>query len=1197
MKFSIDRGGTFTDVYAEHDGQIYIEKLLSVDPANYDDAPREGIRRLLGRISSDAVSLESVPEESIEWIRMGTTVTTNALLEKKGARTALLITKGFRDLLEIGYQNRPELFDLNIKKPEVLYEEVVEIDERVLPIKEGGGFEVIKPLDIESAKETMQRLKSQGIEALAIVLLHSYQFFEHEEILGEIAEELGFEQVSLSHRVIPSVKAVIRGDTTVVDAYLTPHIRRYINDFSQGFRNRLAETELLFMQSHGGLSPTGEFRGSNAILSGPAGGVLGLSSLYEDKALIGFDMGGTSTDVSRYDGKLDLRFESEIAGTVIRSPQLDIMTVAAGGGSRLFYKNGMFVVGPESSGADPGPVCYRKGGYLSITDANAVLGRIVPSQFPKIFGKSENEALDVEASREAFEALAEEINRDVKKPLSVEEIAYGFLKVANDTMSKPIVEVSVARGYDIRSHSLASFGGAGGQHACAIAEYLGLEEVIVHRFAGILSAYGIGQADIIHNDQVSIEDRLSGKLLEKIEKQFEKLKSKREGAIFKRALLIRYEGTDYSMLVEETKDFSFAESFANLYHKQFGFSLDLPLIVDEIQLQSRIVTQKSERPVVKKSNSAKNAIETVKFYGEKGWQDAKLYRLEALEWGDKIAGSAIIIDDTSTIVVEDGSDAKINRYGDVVISLSQGKKGTQKPAEAVQGPNAIELSIFANLFISIAKQMGAVLQNAAVSTNIKERLDFSCALFDNKGNLIANAPHVPVHLGSMSFVVKAMLKKFSGNIQEGDVFISNAPFEGGSHLPDITLITPLLKNGEIYAIAASRGHHADIGGAVPGSMPSFSTTLKEEGAIFTLQKIVEKHYFAQERIVEILRSAGARRIEENITDIQAQIAANKKGIDLLEDAMQQHGSKKLSSYMEYIQDVSFRAISKKLEIIAQRKGGVLEAEDYLDNGSKIALKITIKGDRATFDFTGTSAELNGNQNTPPSVLSSAIVYVLRSIIDDDLPLNEGLMRAVDIVLPSDSLLNPSPDAAVVGGNVTTSQRIVDVILKAFGSVAASQGCMNNITFGNENFGYYETIAGGAGAGVDSDGAGFDGADAVHTHMTNTLITDPEVIERRYPVMIEEFSVREDSGGKGEWHGGNGVVRTYRFFEPVTVNLLTERRVYAPWGANGASDGAKGINEHFHDGKWHRVEGKASIRVKAGEKIRIRTPGGGGYGLD
>jgi len=1192
MKFSIDRGGTFTDIYAEHEGKFYVEKLLSVDPANYDDAPREGIRRLLEKISSgSAASL--VPEEKIEWIRMGTTVATNALLERKGARTALLITKGFKDLLRIGYQNRPDLFDLHIRKAGALYERVIEIDERVVPEKDGNGFEILQSLDAKAARVEMVKLKAEGIEAIAIVLLHAYQFFEHEKVLGTIAEEIGFEQVSLSHEIIPSLKAVIRGDTTVVDAYLTPHIRRYIDNFSKGFLHGLEGVELLFMQSHGGLSPAGEFRGSNAVLSGPAGGVLGLSSLYEGKALIGFDMGGTSTDVSRYDGALELRLESRIAGTTIRAPQLDIMTVAAGGGSRLFYKNGMFVVGPESSSADPGPVCYRKGGYLSITDANVVLGRIVPEHFPRIFGRNENEALDVEASREAFRVLAEEINRDTGTSLSIEEIAYGFLRIANDTMSKPIVEVSVARGFDIKTHALASFGGAGGQHACAIAGGLGIKEVILHRFAGILSAYGIGQADIVHNDQVSIEERLSEALLKKIEGLFSALESQRAEASFKRMLLMRYEGTDYTMLVEKREGLDYAASFEEAYRKQFGFTLDRALVVDEIQLQSRIARTKQGRSMLKKSSGRKRPVEQVRFYGEKGWQDAALYRLALLEWEDEVPGPAIIVDETSTIVVEEGSFARINRYGDVVISVTSGRN---RMAKSIQEPNAIDLGIFANLFISIAKQMGAVLQNAAVSTNIKERLDFSCALFDAEGNLIANAPHVPVHLGSMSHVVKMMLRKFGSDIAEGDVFISNAPYEGGSHLPDITVITPLLKEGKIYAITASRGHHADIGGVVPGSMPSFSSSLKEEGAVFTLQKAVEGRRFTEERIRKVLRNAGARKIEENIADIQAQIAANKKGVDLLEDAIEQYGKARLSLYMDYIQEVSFRAIRKKLETISQTKGHRLWAEDFLDGGSRIALKITIEESRVTFDFGGSSPELAANQNTPPSVVSSAVVYVLRSIIEDDLPLNEGLLRAVEIVLPEDSLLNPSPEAAVVGGNVTTSQRIVDVIFKAFGNVAASQGCMNNVTFGNENFGYYETIAGGAGAGVDGKGSGFNGANAVHTHMTNTLITDPEVLERRYPVMIEVFSIRENSGGQGEWHGGNGVVRTYRFFEPVTVNLLTERRVYAPWGVNGAGDGAKGMNEHFHNDKWHLLEGKARVQVKAGEKIRISTPGGGGYNI-
>ena len=1186
MKFSIDRGGTFTDIYAEHNGKFYIEKLLSVDPENYEDAPREGIRRLLGKISSGPVP-EEIPLDDIEWIRMGTTVATNALLEKQGARTALLITKGFKDLLSIGYQNRPELFNLHIQKTLPLYEKVIEIDERVLPRED--GFVVLKELDIEPVREELLALKAGGIESIAIVLLHAYQFFDHEKALAALAGETGFRQVSVSHEVIPSLKAVVRGDTTVVDAYLTPHIRDYIHNFAIGFKHKLRNTPLLFMQSHGGLSPADSFRGSNAILSGPAGGVAGLASIYEGRPIIGFDMGGTSTDVSRYDGEFHLKFENEIAGTKIRSAQLDIVTVAAGGGSRLFYKNGMFIVGPESSGAHPGPVCYKKGGTLSITDANAVLGHIVPDHFPHIFGKNENEALDVEASREAFRVLAKEINRDLDVPLSIEEIAYGFIKVANDTMAKPIIEVSLSRGFDLKNHVLASFGGAGGQHACAIAKDLGMKEIIVHRYAGVLSAFGMGQADIINNDQVSINRKLDDTLLEKISREFERMESNYQGAVFKRMLSMRYEGTEFAMLIEEKSAASFEEGFAQAYKNHFGFTLDLPVVVDEIQLQSRIVTEKLGRPLLPKSRGRKLPLETADLYFENGWRQTALYRLGDLESGDKLSGPAIIIDRTSTVIIEPGSKAKINEYGDIVINLPSGKS-----EKVDQKMDAVNLTIFANLFISIAKQMGAVLQNAAISTNIKERLDFSCAIFDASGDLIANAPHVPVHLGSMSHVVKAMLKKFGTQINEGDVFISNMPNEGGSHLPDITIISPVIKEGKIQYIVANRGHHADIGGIVPGSMPSFSTSLDQEGVRFSLQKIVQNHQFQEAEIQAQLSTAGARRIEENITDLKAQIAANNKGIKLLGEASQRYGLETIKAYMGHIQEVSFKAISKKLKEIAQQSGTVLKADDYLDDGSRIALSITLKEGRAIFDFTGTDEELRNNQNTPRSVTYSAIVYALRSLINEPLPLNGGLLRAVDVILPKGSLLNPGEKAAVVGGNVSTSQRIVDVIFRAFGNVAASQGCMNNITFGDSSFGYYETIAGGAGAGIDSDGAGFDGADAVHTHMTNTRITDPELIERRYPVMIEEFSIRKNSGGKGEFKGGDGVIRTYRFLKPVTVNLLTERRTYAPWGVNGAENGARGENEHFHDGKWHPIEGKASFEVKAGEKVRIKTPGGGGF---
>jgi len=1188
MKFSIDRGGTFTDIYAEHAGCHYVEKLLSVDPANYEDAPREGIRRLLEKIGAEGVGT-AVPTEEIEWIRMGTTVATNALLEKKGARTALLITAGFGDLLRIGYQNRSDLFDLHIRKPEMLYEKVVEVEERVLP--NGDGFAVLQKPNKEKIREKLSILKSTGITSLAVVLLHAYRFPEHEKLIGALAHEIGFDQVSLSHEVSPSIKAVIRGDTTVLDAYLTPHIRHYIENFATGFEDRLRDTELLFMQSHGGLSPAHRFRGSNAILSGPAGGVVGLASLYRGKPLIGFDMGGTSTDVSRFDGSYQLRQESEIAGTTIRSPQLDILTVAAGGGSRLFYRNGMFEVGPESSGAHPGPVCYKKGGALSITDANLILGRIVPEYFPAIFGPDENETLDIEASRKAFLQLTEEINRDADQPLSIEATAWGFLQVANDTMSKPIQEVSLERGFDLTTHTLASFGGAGGQHACAIAADLGIEEVVIHRYAGILSAYGMSQADIVTNERQSIQSRLDERLLENLTQRFEEIETRYPGADFSRRVLIRYEGTEFSILTEAAETKEFANTFERAYRKQFGFTLDLPLIVDELQLEIRFVTEKIERETLPRSRHDKAPLQMTRLYTRNGWEEAALYRLETLEAGDNIGGPALIIDQSSTIVVEPEATAELDYFGDLTIRIDKTIRNRER--EEKRTTNAIDLAIFSNLFLSIARQMGTVLQNAALSTNIKERLDFSCALFDAEGNLIANAPHVPVHLGSISHVVKEMLQTFEGRIEPGDVFLSNAPFEGGSHLPDLTIITPCTKNGKLRYITANRGHHADIGGVVPGSMPSFSTTLEEEGACFTLQKIVSHGKFEEETIRKILKAAGARRIEENISDIRAQIAANHKGIELLGEAAEQHGIGTITHYMQYIQEVSFSTITKRLQEIETQKGSRLEAEDFLDDGSRIALKITLNEGSARFDFSGSSPQLTGNQNTPLSVSTSAIVYALRSLIDQPLPLNEGLLKAVEIILPQGTLLNPNRSAAVVGGNVTTSQRIVDVIFRAFGNVAASQGCMNNITFGNDSFGYYETIAGGAGAGIDSQGNGFDGADAVHTHMTNTLITDPEIIEQRYPVMIEEFSIRRESGGDGGFRGGEGITRTYRFLEPVTVNLLTERRIFAPWGLNGAGEGAKGENALYRNGRWQPLEGKTSIHVEAGEKIRIRTPGGGG----
>jgi 5-oxoprolinase (ATP-hydrolysing) len=1191
MRISIDRGGTFTDIYAEYKGHIYTQKLLSHDPQNYDDAPREGIRRLLEEIHQTTIDKENIPTNTIQWIRMGTTVATNALLEHKGAKTALFITKGFGDALEIGYQNREDLFDLNIQKAKLLYEHVFEVDERVIPVSsadEGKKFKVLKGINPTLIFYELKKLRSLGFESIAIVLMHAYSFYEHEQLIAKMARNMGFKRVSVSHEFIPTIKLVERGDTTVVDAYLTPHIDTYIETFKSGFENKLEDSSLSFMQSLGGLCDANTFSGSNAILSGPAGGVVGLSTLYKDKPLIGFDMGGTSSDVSRYDDHFLLSYENRIAGVKLRTPALDILTVASGGGSRLFYRNGLFEVGPESAGAHPGPVCYKKGGMLTITDANLLLGRIVPEYFPAIFGKNEDEILDLDASIEAFKSLAMRINHDRKEPLSIYEIAQGFIDIANDTMSKPIIEVTLAKGHDITRHALVSFGGAGGQHACAIAQNLGIKEVIIPEYAGILSAYGIHHANTVRQFQTVIALPLRHAMTITKEQSTLLCKQHQQKDEFAKVeLRLAYDKSESSTLLNMSENLK--EEFQIWHQQSFGFLSDREIVVQELLLTLTKKSATSVRPILKTSTELPKITSTTRLYDGGVFKEVNLYLLKTLHADDRITGPAMIIDKNNTIVVQGGSVARIDEYGDIRMQIPTLQK--RYPNE----PDAISLSIFSNLFSSIANQMGDRLKQTAVSTNIKERLDFSCAIFDKRGELIANAPHVPVHLGSMSFSVKAMLKQFKNKIEEHDVFITNHPISGGSHLPDITIITPHFDAGEIVYIVANRAHHADIGGKVPGSMPSFSQSISEEGAIFKMTKCVSRNFFEQEALALVFKEAGARKIDENISDIKAQIAANRRGITLLKEASSRYSLSSLLHHMQAIMDVSGEVIRQKLLHIAQERGTYLSGRDEMDDGSGIVLEMTIdkSSGETLFDFSKTDPESIGNQNTPPSITASAIVYALRTLIDEPLPLNGGFMKYITIKHARGTLLNPRDDAAVVGGNVTTSQRIVDVIFSAFGNVAASCGCMNNVSFGNEHFGYYETIAGGAGAGV-KNGHYFEGASAVHTHMTNTRITDPEILESRYPVILREFSIRQNSGGDGDVKGGNGVVREIEFLEEVEMSILSERRVLAPWGINGGGDGARGMNLYTQStGEYINLGGKVQMRVGVGESVRIETPGGGG----
>lgn len=1228
VNFSIDRGGTFTDVYAQYGDTSFTEKLLSNDPANYADAPSEGIRRLLERIYRQPVPADCIPTEHIGWVRMGTTVATNALLERQGTDCALVITKGFGDLLQIGYQNRPDLFALNIVRPEQIYKHVVEIEERVRPLAAsddkkscliqpgvgGESFVLLQQPDIHKIRTQLQELYNSGIRSLAVVLMHGYSFTDHEQLIGEIAGPIGFKQISLSHEVMPRIKIVGRGDTCCVDAYLTPHISAYLNNFRKNFNNGLNKTPLFFMQSDGGLTEADQFRGFNAILSGPAGGVVGYAmTTYRqmgEKPVIGFDMGGTSTDVSRYNGELELVHESETAGVRIQAPQIDIRTVAAGGGSRLFYRNAVFKVGPESAGAHPGPVCYRKNGHLAVTDANLLLGRLQPDYFPKIFGPREDLPLDVHKVRCQFSTLIQQINKDPLNPcqekLSPEEAALGFLDVANEVMVRPIREVSIVRGFNIKEHILACFGGAGGQHAVAIARKLGIRKVFVHRNAGILSAVGIGAADVVLDRQEPAGSVVLEHSLDLVLERLKGLTQKTTAEIIDKGypassitstgyLHLRYAGTDTPFMIPEPKNNDYRQAMSSRYYQEFGFDLkNRQLLVDDIRIRTvAAIPFEEKRHKIKPEEGS--ALEMVQCYFTGGWLETPVFLLDDLGSRQKINGPALIIQHASTIVVEPFSTARITEFGDIEIELHQMRQRCM-----TTHADPIQLAIFSNRFMSIAEQMGRVLQKTALSTNIKERLDFSCAIFDNDGNLVANAPHVPVHLGAMSEAVKKQIELQGDSLKPGDVLVSNHPAAGGSHLPDITVITPVWQHCAICFFVASRGHHSDVGGISPGSMPPFSRTIDDEGLHIKSFKMIENGSFNEQQLLHLLETTACevRDKETLIADLKAQAAANQRGIDLLLGLVTEASEDVVFAYMRHIQhnaEIAVRMMLKKLagNIKTAETTKTFAAEDMLDTGSRIRLQLTIEQESgsACFDFAGTSREMWGNLNAPFAVTQSSILYALRCLIKEDIPLNHGCLKPITILLPDNCLLNPSDHAAVVGGNVLTSQRIVDVIFKAVGSAAASQGCMNNLTFGNDSFGYYETIGGGSGAGPE-----WDGCSGVHTHMTNTRITDPEILEHRYPVMLREFSLRSGSGGNGKYKGGDGIIRDIEMLAQLNVTILSERRVFRPYGLQGGTPGKRGQNI-FITAKDQKIDlgGKNEISASPGDRIRILTPGGGGWG--
>ncbi|KAI1726553.1 hydantoinase b/oxoprolinase domain-containing protein [Ditylenchus destructor] len=1212
LGFGIDRGGTFTDVFVVYpDGSNKTFKLLSEDKTNYADAPTEAIRRILNEYTGTEVKRgEKIPTENISWIRMGTTVATNALLERRGEPTALLITKGFKDLLYIGNQSRPKIFDFDIKIPDPLYEKVFEVDERVLledetcqmniegeKVVTANGKTVIieKPISEQEITLLLKEVRAANINSLAVLFLHSYIFPDHEKLVEKIARSQGFENISISSGVIPMIKAVPRGFTTCADAYLTPIIQTYIQGFRAGFMNNLKGVELEFMQSDGGLCPVEGFIGSRAILSGPAGGVVGVSYTAYDKEskepIIGFDMGGTSTDVSRYAGQFDHVLESITAGVTIQAPQLEINTVAAGGGSRLFFKTGLFVVGPESAGSTPGPVCYRKNGFLTVTDANLVLGRIIPEYFPHIFGKSEAMPLDKDASLQAFERITEEINTflesEGRSKITVPQVALGFIQVANESMCRPIRTLTEAKGYDTSAHVLACFGGAGGQHACAVARTLGMRKVKVHKYAGILSAYGLALANVVNEKQEAYIKPLTKETFGDIGKRFEVLEKTsgdsllkqnftKEDISFERILHMRYEKTDCVLMCvgnNKTTLDGFIEIFLESYKREFGFTIsDRDIIVDDIRVRgiARRYLLKNKAKL-DETNAIPKEKNVVKCWFDEGELDTKVFDYADLIPGHKIGGPAIIIDKNCTIIVEPDCEAKIALDGTVEITLLN--VGKSKIGEDV---DPIQLSIFSHRFMSIAEQMGSVLQRSAISTNIKERLDFSCALFGPDGGLVANAPHIPVHLGGMQATVTFQIDHLGKDgINRGDVILCNHPKAGGSHLPDLTIITPVyFSDSEIPDFyVANRGHHSDIGGLVPGSMPPHSTSLDQEGAAFISFKIVENGTFKEKELIEALNAPG-----------------KVPGCSGTRNLMK--------AYMSHIQSNAEQSVRKLLKETAERshreKGSrILKAVDYMDDGTAIQLAVEIDDEKgeAIFDFTGTGIQVYSSSNSPPAVLMAAVIYSLRCLVGHDIPLNQGCLIPVKIVVPDGTIISPDDKAAVVGGNVLTSQRLCDVIFRAFECVAASQGCMNNITFGDDQFGYYETVAGGAGAG-----AGFNGRSGVHTHMTNTRITDPEIVESRYPVIVRKFCLRPNSGGRGEHRGGDGVSRYLQFRRPLQLSVLTERRVHSPYGLFGGENGERGLNILNRKVRGRvNLGSKNSICVQPGDIFELETPGGGGYG--
>ncbi|MEB3292907.1 MAG: hydantoinase B/oxoprolinase family protein [Synechococcales bacterium] len=1204
-QFWIDRGGTFTDIVAQRpDGSLTVHKLLSENPDRYQDAAVQGIRDIL-QLAPD----QPIPIASLQAIKMGTTVATNALLERQGDRVVLVVTQGFRDALRIGYQNRPHIFARQIQLPEMLYEQVIEVPERI-----SACGEVLIPFTTEAIAELTTSLQvsyQAGIRACAILLMHGYRYPNHENCIADIARAIGFTQISVSHQVSPLIKFVSRGDTTVVDAYLSPILRRYVQQVSQGLQTNADEQpqpQLLFMQSNGGLVSADRFQGKDSILSGPAGGIVGAvktSQMAGLEKIITFDMGGTSTDVAHFAGEYERSLETEVAGVRLRVPMMDIHTVAAGGGSLLGFEDGRYRVGPESAGANPGPACYRNGGGLTVTDCNVMLGRIQPAFFPAVFGKSGDQPLDRSIVVQQFADLTTRI-QDGRSP---EQVAQGFLTIAVEKMANAIKKISVQRGYDITHYTLCCFGGAGGQHACAIADTLGIQQIFIHPFAGVLSAYGMGLADQRILKEKTIEQPLTEASLIALQDSINQLSQESQQELSQSTLnristadietiaqlYLRYEGTDSSLLIPMQDLKTIQQIFETKHQQRYGFIYPhRPLIIATLAVEVAIASE-----TINPTWTAAPRVDAlqphaqVSMYIHNTWQETPLFLRSQLCPGDRISAPALLIEPTGTNVIEPGWQAEITAQNNLLLRKVAPLNPSAQLSQNLQTSDPVLLEIFNHLFMSIAEQMGYTLQNTSSSVNIKERLDFSCALFDRQGQLIANAPHIPVHLGSMGESVQSLIQSQGEDLQPGDVYVLNNPYNGGTHLPDVTVITPVFLTASSTPLffVASRGHHADLGGITPGSMPANSTTIAEEGILINHFKLVDRGQFQEASIMQLLTQAPypVRNPAQNLADLKAQIAANEKGCQELQRMVEHFGLATVQAYMRFVQDNAEEAVRRA--IVQLQDGDFIYP---MDNGSQIVVQLRVNPQNrtATIDFTGTSDQQSNNFNAPLAIAKAAVLYVFRSLVAAEIPLNAGCLKPLEIIVPTGSMLNPAPPAAVVAGNVETSQAVTNALYGALGILAAAQGTMNNFTFGNAQYQYYETICGGSGAGH-----GFNGTDAVQTHMTNSRLTDPEILESRFPVLLESFTIRANSGGLGQYSGGNGVIRRIRFRETMAAAILSGHRIVPPFGLAGGQPGAIGRNWIDRQGEVVELAGNAQLELQENDVFVIETPGGGGYGSD